>query len=184
MPARSLQDVIWLLSCSALVMLMQGGFCCLESGIVRTKNSVNVASKNFVDFSISAVIFWVFGFAIMFGSSFHGWFGTTGFLFGETDGPWLISFFIFQLVFCGTATTIVSGAVTERMRFLGYICIALIISGIIYPVIGHWIWAGVANGDKTGWLASQGFIDFAGSTVVHSTGGWVALAAVLKLAPG
>ncbi len=95
---------------------MQAGFSCLESGLVRSKNSINVAAKNFTDFLVSSVIFWIFGFALMFGLSANGVFGTSGFFFGETSKPWLMAFFIFQLGFCGTATTIISGAVAERMR--------------------------------------------------------------------
>jgi len=180
---HSLQDIIWVLTCSALVLVMQAGFCCLESGMVRSKNSINVAMKNFADFCISSIVFWIFGFAIMFGASFHGLVGTAGFFFNNTDDAWSLAFFLFQLVFCGTATTIVSGAVAERMQFFGYLVVALLISGLIYPVLGHWIWGGLATGSQDGWLASQGFIDFAGSTVVHSTGGWVALATVLIIGP-
>jgi len=179
----AIQDIGWILLCTALVLFMQAGFCCLESGLVRSKNSINVAIKNFVDFSIASAIFWIFGFAIMFGVTYDGWFGTTNFLFNRIDNSWLVSFFIFQMVFCGTATTIVAGAVAERTRFLGYIFVSIIISGIIYPFIGHWLWGGAASGESTGWLSSQGFIDFAGSTVVHSTGGWVALAAVIVIGP-
>ncbi|PQO31442.1 ammonium transporter [Blastopirellula marina] len=176
-------DIAWILICAALVMLMQGGFCLLESGLVRAKNSFNVALKNLVDFCISSVVFWAFGFAIMFGASYHGWFGTTGYFLDEGADPWLMAFFIFQMVFCGTATTIISGAVAERIRFRGYVIIALFVSGIVYPLFGHWAWGGAAQGEPTGWLAKDGFIDFAGSTVVHSVGGWVALAAVLVLGP-
>lgn len=176
-------DIAWMLICAALVMLMQGGFCLLESGLVRAKNSFNVALKNLVDFCVSAAVFWVFGFAIMFGASYHGWFGTTMFCPGEDSSPWLMAFFIFQMVFCGTATTIISGAVAERIRFRGYFVIALLVSGVIYPLFGHWAWGGAADGAATGWLAQEGFIDFAGSTVVHSVGGWVALAAILVIGP-
>ena len=114
-----LLDIAWILVCAALVMLMQAGFSGLESGLVRSKNSINVAAKNFADFCLSSVVFWVFGFALMFGVSSGGLIGTSGFLFGDTADPWLMAFFIFQLGFCGTATTIVSGAVSERMRFGG-----------------------------------------------------------------
>jgi len=176
-------DIAWMLICAALVMLMQGGFCLLESGLVRAKNSFNVALKNLVDFCVSAAVFWLFGFAIMFGASYHGWFGTTLFCPGEDSSPWLMAFFIFQMVFCGTATTIISGAVAERIRFRGYFVIALLVSGIIYPLFGHWAWGGAADGTASGWLAAEGFIDFAGSTVVHSVGGWVALAAILVIGP-
>ncbi|RCS40391.1 ammonium transporter [Bremerella cremea] len=176
-------DIAWILICAALVMVMQGGFCLLESGLVRAKNSFNVALKNLVDFCISSAVYWAFGFALMFGASYHGWFGTTGYFLGEDTDPWLLAFFIFQMVFCGTATTIISGAVAERIRFRGYVIIALFVSGLVYPLFGHWAWGGSAEGVATGWLAKEGFIDLAGSTVVHSVGGWVALAAVLVLGP-
>ncbi|MBI1248170.1 ammonium transporter [bacterium] len=176
-------DIAWLLICAALVMLMQGGFCLLESGLVRAKNSFNVALKNLIDFCISASVFWLFGFGLMFGASYAGLVGTDLFCPGENSSPWLMAFFLFQLVFCGTATTIISGAVAERIRFRGYVIIALMTSGIIYPIFGHWAWGGALYGEPTGWLAQQGFIDFAGSTVVHSVGGWVALAAILVIGP-
>ena len=178
-----LLDVAWILVCAALVMLMQAGFSCLESGLVRTKNSINVAAKNFADFCLSSAVFWLFGFALMFGATSGGWIGTSGFLFGDTANPWLMAFFIFQLGFCGTATTIVSGAVAERMRFGGYLVVATIISGVIYPVIGHWVWGSAAGAAPGGWLEQMGFIDFAGTTVVHSVGGWIALAAIIIIGP-
>src|SRR5262245_46651354 len=165
-------DIAWVLLCSALVMLMQAGFCCLESGLVRSKNSINVAIKNLVSFLLSSAIYWVLGFAVMFGASESGLFGTTGFLFGAEGTAWLLTFFIFQMMFCGTATTIISCAVAERMRFAGFLITASIVAALVYPVFGHWAWGG-------GWLAALGFIDFAGSTVVHSVGGWVSLAAVI-----
>jgi len=180
---KELLDIVWILICTGLVMLMQAGFCCLESGLVRAKNSINVAIKNLADFCVSSGIFWIFGFAIMFGTSYKGFLGTSGFFFGGDIRTWLIAFFLFQLVFCGTATTIISGAVAERMRFSGYLIVAIIVSGFIYPIIGHWAWGGAESGATTGWLARKGFIDFAGSTVVHSTGGWVSLAAVIILGP-
>ena len=178
-----LLDVAWILVCAALVMLMQAGFSCLESGLVRTKNSINVAAKNFADFCLSSVVFWLFGFALMFGATSGGWIGTSGFLFGDTANPWLMAFFIFQLGFCGTATTIVSGAVAERMRFTGYLVVTIIISAVIYPVIGHWVWGSAAGAAPGGWLEQMGFIDFAGSTVVHSVGGWIGLAAIIIIGP-
>ena len=119
----------------------------------------------------------------MFGATAGGWIGTSGFLFGDTAKPWLMAFFIFQLGFCGTATTIVSGAVAERMRFTGYLVVATIISAVIYPVIGHWVWGSAAGATPGGWLEQIGFIDFAGSTVVHSVGGWIALAAIIIIGP-
>ncbi len=151
--------------------------------MIRSKNSINVAIKNLVDFCLSAWLFWLVGFGVMFGSSYAGFLGTTHFAFNHNDDPWLLSFFMFQLVFCGTATTIVSGAVAERMRFTGYFVVCMLISCLVYPVFGHWAWGGVLEGMGEGWLQRRGFIDFAGSTVVHSTGGWVALAGVIILGP-
>ncbi len=178
----SAYDVAWILTCSILVMLMQAGFCCLESGIVRSKNSINVAAKNFADFCISTAIFWFVGFGIMFGASYQGLFGTNGFAYSPANGSSVVSFFIFQMMFCGTATTIISGAVAERTKFTGYLLISVVVSLVIYPVFGHWAWAGV-DGGNDGWLAALGFVDFAGGTVVHSVAGWVCLAAVLIIGP-
>ena len=181
---KGLADIAWMLGAAALVMLMQGGFCFLESGLSRAKNSINVAIKNLIDFCISIAAFWAVGFALMFGAGASGFVGTTGFgLEGMTGEPWLLAFFVFQAVFCGTATTIVSGAVAERMRFPAYLLLSLAVSLLIYPVFGHWAWGGVVPGTQPGWLAARGFVDFAGSTVVHSIGGWVALAAALLVGP-
>jgi len=183
---HGLSDVVWVLSSAALVMLMQGGFCCLESGLVRAKNSINVAVKNLLDFCVAAPVFWVFGFALMFGVSAGGWVGTSHFMPEITPGmagAWSAAFFLFQLVFCGTATTIISGAVAERMRFGGYLVVSAVVSGLIYPVFGHWAWGGALTGVPSGWLAELGYIDFAGSSVVHVVGGCVALAACLVIGP-
>jgi len=182
-PSYELRDLSWMLLCAALVMLMQAGFCCLESGLARAKNRINVAIKNLFDFCIASVAFWAVGFAMMFGASWAGVIGTTEFALGEDAGPWLLSFFLFQLVFCGTSTTIISGAVAERIRFAGYLVISVLVSALFYPIFGHWAWGGAATGTASGWLAKLGFIDFAGSTVVHSMGGWLSLAAVLVLGP-
>jgi len=176
-------SIVWMLICGAFVFSMQAGFTCLESGMVRSKNSIHVAMKNFVDFCIAALAFWAWGFALMFGESAGGAFGA-GEFFGDFGADaWLGAFFFFQLVFCGTATTIVSGAVAERMRFGAYLVVALVISGLVYPLVGHWAWGGVLDGEPRGWLERLGFVDFAGSTVVHSVGGWVAFAAVLVIGP-
>jgi len=183
MPTDQALDIAWVLIAAALVMFMQAGFSSLESGSVRTKNSINVAAKNFADFCLSSVLFWLFGFALMFGATSGGLFGTSNFLFDDTANPWLMAFFIFQLGFCGTAVTIVSGAVSERMRFAGYLVIATILSAVIYPVIGHWVWGSASGASPGGWLEQRGFIDFAGSTVVHSVGGWIALAAIIIIGP-
>ena len=180
----SLLDLVWVLICSALVMLMQGGFCFLESGLVRSKNSINVAIKNLFDFCIAGLAFWLIGFGLMFGDSTWGIAGAPRPLFTANIDAWTLAFFIFQFVFCGTSTTIVSGAVAERMRFISYLCISLLVSAIFYPIFGHWAWGGAVGQGGQGWLSKLGFIDFAGSTVVHSMGGWIALAAVLVLDPG
>ncbi len=162
---------------------MQAGFTCLESGLTRSKNSINVAIKNITDFGISTILFWAFGFALMYGTSYGAWIGSTGFLLPLDKGAWPTTFFLFQLMFCATAVTIVSGATAERMRFRSYIIISIILSGLIYPIFGHWVWSGAQTGTPSGWLEMMGFIDFAGSTVVHSVGGWVALAALLVIGP-
>ncbi|MDB9314567.1 ammonium transporter [Spirulina sp. CS-785/01] len=169
-------DILWLLVCSGLVFLMQPGFMCLESGLTRSKNSINVAVKNLADFGVSVALFWAFGYALMFGASQLGIWGQTGFFLNFDSTPKLAAFFIFQVMFCSTATTIVSGAVAERLKFQAYLIITAIASGLIYPLYGHWAWNGVNLDNMTGWLAQLGFVDFAGSTVVHSIGGWIALA--------
>ena len=175
-------DFIWILTAAALVFLMQAGFMCLESGLSRAKNSINVAIKNTADFLIAAAAFWVVGFGLMFGVSYSGLFGTSEFL-PSMDDPWTALFFLFQAVFCGTAATIDSGAVAERTKFGGYLVLSLIISAVVYPVFGHWAWGSFLNGEHPGWLEQLGFIDFAGSTVVHSVGGWMALAGVIVIGP-
>lgn len=180
---KTLVDIFWVLICAVLVFLMQAGFTCLESGLTRSKNSINVAIKNITDFGISTILFWAFGFALMFGTSYSAWIGSTGFLLPLDEGEWPTTFFLFELMFCATAVTIVSGATAERMRFRSYIIISIILSGMIYPVFGHWVWNGLQNGISYGWLGMLGFVDFAGATVVHSVGGWVALAALLIIGP-
>ncbi|MEP0709453.1 MAG: ammonium transporter [Parvibaculum sp.] len=181
-------DTVWVLICTVLVLLMQAGFACLESGLVRAKNSINVAVKNVMDFCVAGVGFWLIGFGLMFGVSAGGFLGSSDFAFDGVAGgnqatAWVMAFFFFQLAFCSTSTTIVSGAVAERMSFRGYAITAAILSMLIYPVFGHWAWGGVLSGEAAGWLESRGFVDFAGSTVVHSIGGWIALAAILVLGP-
>lgn len=176
-------DVLWILVCSALVFLMQGGFLCLESGCTRTKNSINVAVKNLVDFGISVLAYWGVGFGLMFGLSNYGLLGGSHFLFeleGRAAGE--VAFFVFQVMFCGTSVTIVSGAVSERMSFKAYVLVSAFVSAVVYPVFGHWAWGGTLGGDA-GWLGQLGFIDFAGSSVVHGIGGWVALAVIAVIGP-
>ncbi len=168
-------DELWVLICSGLVFLMQAGFMCLESGLTRSKNSINVAIKNLADFGISVTLFWAFGYGIMFGISQIGWIGSSNFFLSADNNPKAIVFFIYQAMFCGTATTIVSGAVAERLKFVAYFIIIILISSIIYPLYGHWVW------NTNGWLNQLGFIDFAGSTVVHGIGAWVSLATLLVI---
>ncbi|GAB3189751.1 ammonium transporter [Hydrogenophaga aquatica] len=173
-------DILWVLICAGLVFVMQAGFLCLESGLTRNKNSINVAAKNVSDFAVASLLYWLLGFGLMFGPSAGGWIGTH--LFGGLDQighePRLLSFVLFQVMFCATAATIVSGAVAERMRFGAYLGLSALVSLLVYPVFGHWAWGGAWGGSGTGWLANLGFTDFAGSTVVHSVGGWVSLVAV------
>lgn len=177
-------DIIWVLLSAILVLLMQAGFLCFESGLTRSKNAINVAMKNAIDFTASVFLFWAVGFGLMFGHSWLGLSGSDGFLvdFAQTS-PWIATFFIFQSMFCATAATILSGAVAERMRFGAYVVVTAWVVCVIYPIFGHWVWGGSLYSDNQGWLASLGFIDFAGSTVVHSVGGWVALAALLVIGP-
>jgi Amt family ammonium transporter len=177
-------DILWVTLCSALVFMMQVGFLCLETGFTRSKNNVNVAVKNLVDFCVSTLVFWGIGFGLMFGASYGGWFGVSNFFVNFTGANWsFTTFFVFQVMFCGAAVTIISGAVAERMKFSSYILITVLISGLVYPVAGHWSWATLFGGETNGFLADLGFYDFAGSTVVHSVGGWGALAAVLIIGP-
>src|SRR3972149_6035643 len=180
---KSLMDIFWVLICAGLVFLMQAGFTCLESGLTRSKNSINVAIKNITDFGISTILFWAIGFALMFGTSHGTWIGSTGFFLPLDEGTWPTTFFLFELMFCATAVTIVSGATAERLRFGSYIIISIISSGLIYPTFGHWAWNGAQQGIFSGWLGMRGFVDFAGSTVVHSVGGWISLAALLVIGP-
>lgn len=167
--------VFWLTVSAALVFLMQGGFLALEAGLSQSKNNINVAVKNLTDVGISTFLYWAIGYGFMYGSS-SGFLGTDTFMpdVGQ-GGAELAIGFLFQAVFASTAVTILSGAVVGRMKFTSYIVVAIIVSGLIYPIYGSWVW----NGD--GWLAKEGFTDFAGSTVVHSVGGWVAFAALLVI---
>jgi Amt family ammonium transporter len=177
-------NYLWTLIAAALVFFMQAGFAMVESGFTRAKSAVNIMMKNLMDFSMGTVFFWAIGFGLMFGTTSTGWFGTTDFfLSGWTpDGdPWVLAFWMFQCVFAATAATIVSGAVAERVKFTGYLIYSAVLCAFIYPVFGSWAWGSLLNGN--GWLEGLGFIDFAGSTVVHSVGGWAALAGAMVLGP-
>lgn len=188
-------DTIWTLVTAMLVFFMNLGFGCVEAGFQQSKNCVNILSKNFIVFACSTVSFWLLGWGLMFGDG-NPWFGLQGlFMIGGADnspltgdayqgvysaiawtGVPLYAKFFFQLVFAGTAATIVSGAVGGRIKYFSFILFSFLLVGLLYPVTGHWIWGG-------GWLAKLGFWDFAGSTVVHSVGGWAALTGAIILGP-
>ena len=170
-------NIVWIIASAAMVFFMQAGFTALESGFVRAKNSINVAIKNFADMVFAMIAFFATGYALMFGSDFSGMVGTTHFFLLDKMDDYDYAFFIFQAVFAGTAATIISGAVAERMKFGGYIIASFLVSALIYPISGHWVW-----GDG-GWLAQKGFVDFAGSTVVHSVGAWIGLVGAFMLGP-
>ena len=177
-------NFLWTLVAAALVFFMQAGFAMVESGFTRAKNAVNIMMKNLMDFSMGTLSFWAVGFGLMFGASATGWFGTSGFFLSGFTGEgteWVLAFWMFQVVFCATAATIVSGAMAERTKFVGYLLYSAVLSAIIYPIFGSWAWGSLLDG--SGWLEGLGFIDFAGSTVVHSVGGWAALAGALVLGP-
>jgi ammonium transporter, Amt family len=194
-PTKVAIDTMWTLLTAALVFFMNLGFALVESAMCRSKNTVNILSKNFIVFAVSSLAFYVFGWGLMFGNG-NGWIGWEGLfaLSGADNSPmtgdgysgaykaiaWtgipLNAKFFFQLVFAGTAATIVSGSVAERIKYISFIIFSFLLVSFVYPVTGHWIWGG-------GWLASAGFWDFAGSTVVHSVGGWAALAGILVLGP-
>lgn len=173
-------DVVWIAAAGALVFFMQAGFALLESGMARSKNSINVIMKNYCDMCFGAIVFWLLGYGLMFGTNATGWIGTSHFAPSHAkpvDYAWLF----FQTMFAATAATIVSGAIAERTRFWAYIAGSCVITGLVYPVFGSWAWGSLYGGE--GWLRKMGFIDFAGSTVVHSVGGWCALAALLVVQP-
>lgn len=177
-------DFTWTILAAILVFFMQAGFALLETGFTRSKNAVNIIMKNFMDVGAGGLVFFILGFGLMFGTTAGGWIGTDGFFLSGIEGQdtnWTWAFFLFQAVFAATAATIVSGAVAERTKFTGYLIFSIVITAFIYPVFGSWAWGGLFNG--SGWLEGLGFIDFAGSTVVHSVGGWAALAGALVVGP-
>lgn len=169
-------DMIWLVLCAALVFFMQAGFAMVESGLTRAKNAGNILMKNLMDFSVGVIVFWAVGWALMYGETVSGVIGKTQF-FLTGAAPHLFRDWMFQVVFAATAATIVSGAMAERTKFSGYLVYTVFITGLIYPISGHWIWS------EGGWLGSMGFHDFAGSTVVHSVGAWAALAGAVIIGP-
>ncbi len=190
--ARSESDLMWVCVTAFLVFFMQAGFAYVEAGFIRTKNVVNILAKNTIDFLLATVVFSLLGFSLMFGPQILEGIGlghpAAGSELYMTDGKpdaHKFGFLIFQLVFCGTAATIVSGAMAERTRFVSYIVYTIIISAFVYPIFGSAAWSSLypGGGDNKGFLASLGFIDFAGSTVVHSIGGWIGLAGAIILGP-
>lgn len=170
-------NMIWIATASALVFLMQAGFALLESGMARAKNALNVVMKNYMDVCLGTLVFWAIGYGLMFGTNITGWVGTDHFFPNSADDGSLWGLILFQTMFAATAATIASGAMAERTRYSTYLTGAFIITGLIYPVFGSWVW------NSSGWLAKLGFVDFAGSTVVHSVGAWCALAGVLVVGP-
>lgn len=173
-------DTVWLITAGALVFFMQAGFALLESGMSRAKNAVNVVMKNYMDVCIGSLAFWLVGYGLMFGDNPSGLFGSTHFFLGDVELK-DYSLLFFQTMFAATAVTIASGAMAERTRYEAYLIGAIVISALIYPVYGSWVWGSLYEGQ--GWLSRMGFIDFAGSTVVHSIGGWIALAGIIVLGP-
>ncbi len=177
-------DYVWIAVCAAMVFLMQAGFALLETGLTRAKNAANIIMKNVMDASAGAVVFFAVGFGLMFGPSASGLVGTGGFALTGLEGQepsWTYLFFFFQAVFAATAATIVSGAVAERVNFAAYLVVSVVLCAFIYPVFGGWAWGSLFAGG--GWLEGLGFHDFAGSTVVHSVGGWAALAGAIAVGP-
>lgn len=182
-------NIVWTLIAGILVFFMQTGFAMVEAGFTRAKNAANIMMKNLMDFAVGTVAFFVLGSALMFGTSAGGGLiGTDGFFMRVVEGAsdWNWTFLFFQTMFCATAATIVSGAVAERTKFSAYLVYSFFVSFLIYPISGKWAWGGLFGESSAGWLESLGtgaFCDFAGSTVVHSVGGWLALAGAICLGP-
>jgi len=171
-------DTVWVLVAAFLVFFMQAGFGMVEAGFIRAKNTCNILMKNWLDYCIASIMFFLVGYAFMFGEG-NGFMGMSGFALGGAANPsgvpiW--AFWLFQAAFCGAAATIVAGGMAGRMKFHAYLMYTVVVSALVYPIIGHWIWGG-------GWLSGMGFGDFAGSTVVHATGGWIAFVGTIVLGP-
>lgn len=174
MDTNAVMDIMWILICGILVFFMQAGFTLVETGFTRSKNAGNIIMKNLMDFCIGSIAFWVLGYSIMYGESISGIVGTPSLLF---DSVGEMHSLFFQTVFAATAATIVSGAIAERTKFTTYLIFSLLMTLFIYPVSGSWVW------NAGGWLAKMGFTDFAGSSVVHSVGGWASLVAAALVGP-
>ncbi|ASP37374.1 ammonium transporter [Bacterioplanes sanyensis] len=173
-------NTVWIVMAAALVFFMQAGFALLESGMSRAKNAVNVMMKNYMDVCLGSLVFWFVGYGLMFGDNPSGLLGMSHFGVSQVS-DWDYSLLLFQTMFAATAVTICSGAMAERTRYDAYLLAAAVMVGVIYPIFGSWVWGGLYGG--SGWLADLGFIDFAGSTVVHSIGAWCALAGIIVLGP-
>jgi Amt family ammonium transporter len=183
---RQTIDVLWVIVASGMVFFMQLGFLCLEIGLVQAKNAIDTAVKNVADFVITSLIFLVIGFGLMFGHSFHGLFGTSDFMLSgaSPDATFLGAAFIFmQVAFAGCAVTIIAGGTAERSDLITHLLISIVIAAVIYPIFGHWVWGNLYYSGSAGWLDKLGFIDFAGSSVVHGVGGWVTLAGIMAIGP-
>ena len=180
-------NIVWTLIAGILVFTMQAGFALVETGFTRAKNAANIMMKNLMDFAAGSLAFYVLGAALMFGATklggALGWGGLGMPGLAEGEGSWNWTFLFFQTMFAATAATIVSGAVAERIEFKSYLVYSILVSAVVYPVSGHWMWGGLAGEGSAGWLEGLGFHDFAGSTVVHSVGGWIALAGAIALGP-
>lgn len=179
-----LMNSVWVLCASVFVFFMQAGFACMESGFARTKNACNIWLKNLMDFCVGGIVFYCIGFGLMYGDDWHGLIGISGFFnpFDPNLQVWhgmKLShqvFLLYQLMFCATTATIISGSVAERFKFNTYLIVSCCMTGIVYPIIGHWIWGG-------GWLGALGFHDFAGSGVVHTVGACSAFMGALLVGP-
>ncbi len=188
---RNEVNLLWVCIAAFLVFFMQAGFALVEAGFTRAKNAVNILMKNLSDFTIGSICFWLIGFSLMFGPHIIEGVGLGKISFLETgllleDGkpsPAKFGFFLFQLVFAATATTIVSGAMAERTKFTAYLMYSFLMTAFIYPIFGSFVWSNLFDTNNSGFLAKMGFIDFAGSTVVHSIGGWAGLAGTMVLKP-
>lgn len=180
-------NIVWSLVAGVLVFFMQAGFALVEAGFTRAKNAVNIMMKNTLDFVAGTLAFFAIGYALMFGVTKGGLIGTTGFFMtGVSGNDFNWTFMFFQTMFAATAATIVSGAMAERTKFKSYLVYSVLVSMFIYPIFGKWAWGSLAGAEATGWLSNLktgAFCDFAGSTVVHSIGGWIALAGAISLGP-
>ncbi len=177
---------VWVMAAASMVFFMQLGFTSYEAGFSQSKNAISISIRNLVEFLVSSLTFYAIGFGLMFGASYMGWIGTNHFFTNGVrahPGNLDYTFFFFELVFAATAATIMSGAIAERSSFIPNVIGPAFMVAVIYPIFGHWVWGDLFYPEQSGWLEKLGFIDFAGSTVVHSIGGWFALAGAVVLGP-